>query len=79
MELPVTAYAFSGIKFRVEPKFGYFASLLFNYGQFKAREYLKVDGAMTSITKSVKDKIVGIGGEFGICHFSWPRQDDHRI
>ncbi len=66
MELPVTSYVFSGIKFRTELKSGFFTSLLFNYGRFKVREYIKVNEGTTILTNAAADKIVGMGAEFGL-------------
>lgn len=65
MELPVTAYALSGIKLRLEPKPNIFTSILFNYGYYKADGYLKVVEETTILTESINERIIGLGGEIG--------------
>ena len=64
-ELTVTSYALSGIKLRLEPKPNIFASVMFNYGKYKADEFVQVIDRATVNSVSVSDKIIGIGGELG--------------
>ena len=64
-ELAVTSYAFSGAKLRLEPKPNIFASILLNYGRYKAKEHLRVLEETTFQTEETDGNIIGIGGEFG--------------
>lgn len=64
-EAAVTSYAFSGVKVRLEPKENIFASLMFNYGQYKSKSFLQVVDEETILSRPVTETIIGIGGEFG--------------
>jgi NTE family protein len=64
-ELPVTAYALTGLKLRYEPKTNIFTSLLFNYGYYETLPYISSLKGNTITTKAVNKKIVGMGGELG--------------
>ncbi len=64
-ELAVTQYAMSGIKLRLEPKPNIFASAMFNYGKYKANEFIQVIDKNTVTSTAVSKKIIGVGGEFG--------------
>jgi len=64
-ELAVTRYALSGIKLRLEPKPNIYASAMFNYGSYKANEFIQVIDRNTITSTAVSKKIIGVGGELG--------------
>jgi len=64
-EVAVTQYALSGIKLRLEPKPNIFASAIFNYGRYRADEFIKVFDGISGTSAAVSKTIIGVGGEFG--------------
>lgn len=73
MELPVTAFVFSALKFRFEPKPDIFTSAVVNYGYYNVRNFLTVneDGGITQITDG-SDRIFGAGLEAGMLTIAGP-------
>lgn len=66
MEQPATAYVFSGLKFRFEPKTNFFISTTVNYGYYDVQDFLAVIEEGTIIERlSDTDNILGIGLELG--------------
>ena len=65
VELAVSAYAFSGVKFRLEPKPNIFTSIMFNYGRFETPEHLRIIEGNSILNPSDSGSIIGIGGELG--------------
>ncbi len=66
MEQLANRYAFSGLKFQIEPSDGYFLSATANYGYFELDDFNLVQEG-TVLTKSAqKDYIAGVGLEAGI-------------
>lgn len=66
MERPVTAYVFSAVKLRFEPKQDIFASAIINYGYYDVKNFLRAGstGMMQEGTSS-RDRIFGTGVELG--------------
>jgi len=64
-ELPVTRYALSGVKMRLEPKPNIFAAAIFNYGRIKANSFLQVIEEETVLSEAINKPIIGVGGEIG--------------
>jgi len=65
MERPATAYAFSTLKFRFEPKENLFASLITNFGYYDVKNFLVSSETGTTESESSRDRILGSGIELG--------------
>lgn len=65
MERPATAYAFTSLKMRFEPKSNLFTSLIVNYGYYDVKNFLVTDEAGTTESDSSRDPIFGAGLELG--------------
>ena len=65
MERPATAYAFSALKLRFEPRENLFTSLIANYGYYDVKNFLISNENGTMEAESSRDAIFGAGIEFG--------------
>ena len=65
MELPVSSYWLSGVRWRMELKEDVFGSILFNYGQFRAREYDRIFDDTFETVPEMDGDILGLGLEVG--------------
>jgi len=65
MELPVSSYWLSGMRLRAEVKENIYGSLLFNYGQYKARAYDRVVQDLFESIPEQTGNMVGMGLELG--------------
>ena len=64
-ELPVSSYWFSGVRWRMELKEDIFGSILFNYGQFRAKEYDRIFDNTFETVPEMEGDILGLGLELG--------------
>lgn len=65
MELPVSSYWLSGLRFRAEVYENIFGSLLVNYGQYKAETYQRFVDEEIEVIPSLTDEVLGLGLEIG--------------
>jgi len=65
MELPVSSYWFSGVRLRAEVKENIYGSLLFNYGQYKAKAYDRIIEGLFEAIPEQDGNILGAGLELG--------------
>ena len=65
MEIPVSEYWMAGVKFRAEFIDNIFTSVLFNYGQYRARNYNIVNDNLVETIPTQIENIYGAGLEFG--------------
>lgn len=65
MEIPVSSYWLSGIRWRTELKEDFFASILLNYGQYKAKEYERIFDNTFDAVPDIEGDILGYGLEIG--------------
>lgn len=63
MERPATAYAFTALKLRLEPKESLFTSIIVNYGYYDVKNFLISNENGTMETESNRDNIFGAGIE----------------
>ncbi len=66
MELPVSSYWLSGVRWRTELKEDAFASLLLNYGQYRAKEYDRIFDNTFDAVPDIEGDILGVGLEIGV-------------
>ncbi len=65
MEIPVSEYWMAGVKFRTEFFDNIFTSVLFNYGQYRARDYNIVNDNLVETIPTEIDQMLGVGLELG--------------
>ncbi len=65
MERPATAYAFTALKLRFEPRENLFTSLIVNYGYYDVKNFLISNATGTIESESSRDRIFGTGLELG--------------
>ena len=65
MEIPVSEYWMANVKFRAEFIDNIFTSLLFNYGQYRARDYNIVNDNLVETVPTQVEDIYGVGLELG--------------
>ncbi len=65
MGIPVSEYWMAGVKFRTEFFDNIFTSVLFNYGQYRARDYNIVNDNLVETIPTEIDQMLGVGLELG--------------
>lgn len=66
MERPATAYVFSTVKLRFEPKTNIFTTLIANYGMYDVQDFLRASDVGMTMANAQRDYMFGAGLQLGL-------------